>query len=313
MKRLIKIGIAVVAILSFVVLGCGVGDVSEAENVYKVYYTDQAKTKLVSEDYHTDEVNTSVLIEALVDEMINGLDNVEYAKAIPDEVEVLWTYYDRDISNVTVSFSKSYYDVEPATEILCRAAVVRTLAQLYNIESVTFMVENNSLKDSEGNDISKMNTSMFIDATDTESLKRLNITLYFTDESGTKLIECDREVVCSSTVSNERLVLSQLIDGPVEEGMYPTLSSDLSITSLSVSDGICYVNLNSEFLDNTLNVNNTISVYSIVNTLTELSTVNKVQIVVDGASLPDLNADIADGPLDRNLDYVGVLEEEQEN
>ena len=310
MKRLMGICMAVLIFIFWIASGCGVSDESETQNAYKIYYTDQAKTKLVTEDFYTDEVNTDKLVELLIGEMTGGLDNVEYSKAIPDSVKVLWTYYDRDISTVTVSFSEEYYDMEPSAEILCRAAAVRTLSQIYNVESVIFMVGNNNLLDSAGNDISKMSTSMFVDVTDTNSLKRMNITLYFADESGTRLIECDREVVCSSTVSNERLVLSQLIDGPVEDGLYPTLSKDLKVISINVSEGICYVNLSSGMINNSLNVSNTISVYSIVNTLTELSTVNKVQLVVDGTASPDLNIDVAEGPLERNLDYVGALEEE---
>lgn len=309
-KRLMVMCMAVLILASFSVSGCGVSDESETKSAYKIYYTDQAKTKLVTEEFYTDEVSTQSLVDQLLDQMVNGLDNVELSKAIPDDVEILWTYYDRDVSAATVSFSKEYYDMKPAAEILCRAAVVRTLAQIYNVESVIFMVGNNNLVDSTGNDISKMSTSMFVDVTDTDSYKRTNITLYFADESGTKLIECDREVVCSSTVSNERLVLSQLIDGPVEDGLYPTLSEDLNVISVNVSDGICYVNLGSGLINNSLNVSNTISVYSIVNSLTELPTVNKVQILVDGESPSGLNADISDGPLERNLDYVGTLEEE---
>lgn len=307
MKRLISICIAVLVFASCMVSGCGVNDEASSSDGYKIYYTDQSKTKLVTENYHTDETDTKVLIEELIYEMTYGLDNVEYSKAVPEAVSVLWTHYDSEMSTVSISFSSNYYELSAAEDIMCRAAVVRTLAQIEKVDYVLFLVDNNNLKDSAGNDISRMSTSMFVDVTDTDSLKRMNITLYFTDKTGKKLIECDREVVVSSTVSSERLVISQLIEGPVEEGLYPTLSDDLNIISINLSDGICYVNFDSKHINSSLNVSNEISVYSIVNTLTELSTVNKVQILVDGKTVSDLGFT---EPLERNLDYVGILEEE---
>ncbi len=306
MNRLISIFIAVLVFASFIVSGCSAG-VEIAVTNYKIYYTDQSRTKLVTENYRTGESDTKLLVDELIYEMTEGLDNVEYLKAIPESVTVLWTYYDSEMSTISVSFSSNYYELSAAESIMCRAAVVRTLAQVDKVDYVLFLVDNNILKDSAGNDVPRMSTSMFVDVTDTDALKRMNITLYFTDKTGKKLIECDREVVCSSTVSSERLVLSQLIDGPVEEGLYPTLSEDLNIISINLSDGICYVNFDSKYSNNSLNVSSEISLYSIVNTLTELSTVNKVQVLVDGKTVSDLGIT---EPLERNLDYVGSLEEE---
>ena len=307
MKKLISICIAVLVFASCIVSGCGVNDEASSSDGYKIYYTDQSKTKLVTENYHTNETDTELLVEELIYEMTDGLDNVEYSKAIPEDISILWTHYDSEMSTVSISFSSNYYELSSAVDIMCRAALVRTLAQIEKVDYVLFLVDNNNLKDSAGNDISRMSTSMFVDVTDTDSLKRVNITLYFTDKTGKKLIECDREVVCNSTVSSERLVLSQLIEGPVEDGLYPTLSKDLDIISINLSDGICYVNFDSKYINSSLNVSSEISVYSIVNTLTELSTVNKVQILVDGKTVSDLGYT---EPLDRNLDYVGILEEE---
>lgn len=307
MKKIINVFIVVWVFASCILSGCGANDEASDSADYKIYYTDQSRTKLVTENYHTDTADRDELIDELIYEMTDGLDNVEYSKAIPDAVNVLWAQYDNEMSAVAISFSSDYYELPAADEVMCRAAVVRTLSQIDNIDYVLFLVDNNSLKDSAGNDISRMSTSMFVDVTDTDSLKRVNITLYFTDKTGKKLIECDREVVCSSTVSSERLVLSQLMEGPVEDGMYPTLSEDLNIISVNLSEGICYVNFDSKNISSSLNVSSEISVYSVVNTLTELSTVNKVQILVDGKPLSDFGFT---EPLDRNLDYVGSLKGE---
>ena len=51
---------------------------------------------------------------------------------------------------------------------------------------------------------------------------------------------------------------------------------------VTVKDGTCYVNLDNGFLTQTYNVSAEVQIYSIVNSLVELSNINKVQIAVNG-------------------------------
>ena len=53
---------------------------------------------------------------------------------------------------------------------------------------------------------------------------------------------------------------------------------------MSVNENVCYINFDSAFLNSTLEVNEYIPIYSIVNSLCEISNVNKVQITVNGSS-----------------------------
>ena len=52
---------------------------------------------------------------------------------------------------------------------------------------------------------------------------------------------------------------------------------------MSLNENICYINFDSTFLNNTLEVKEYIPIYSIVNSLSEISTVSKVQITVNGS------------------------------
>ena len=310
MKKILIMLMTILLLGFCTITGCGSKNKALDEGLYKIYYRDQSKIKLVAEDYVTEEKDKDKLIAQLFERMTGSPESVECSSALPDNIRILWTHYDAQQNMISVSFSSDYYELNSTDAILCRAAVTKTLCQIPDVEYISFLIGNNNLKDASGRDISKMNLSMLIDNNDLEALKRMEITLYFTDESGKKLIECDRDVVFSNAVSNERLVISQLIEGPNEDGVYPTLPEDLNILSINVSDGICYVNFDAAFIDNSLNLGTDISVYSLVNSLTELSTVNKVQIMVDGTPVSDLDLDVGSGPLDRNLDYVGTLEED---
>lgn len=74
---------------------------------------------------------------------------------------------------------------------------------------------------------------------------------------------------------------------------------------MTTKDGICYVNLDKSFLNQKDKVTSDVAIYSIVNSLVELSNVNKVQFSVDG----DTNVNYRDNtslavPFERNLDIM---------
>jgi germination protein M len=54
------------------------------------------------------------------------------------------------------------------------------------------------------------------------------------------------------------------------------------IVNVSVVDGVCYVNLDDNFRNQDYGVNESIVIYAIVDSLTEIPTINKVQISVNG-------------------------------
>ena len=77
--------------------------------------------------------------------------------------------------------------------------------------------------------------------------------------------------------------MSQLIEGPKGSKLKATLPGTTKLINVSVADRICYLNFDSSFrntIDNKLTED--VVLYSIVNSLTSLPTVDKVQISLDG-------------------------------
>ena len=91
--------------------------------------------------------------------------------------------------------------------------------------------------------------------------EKVRLILYFTDESGTKLVEANRSVVYNTNISMEKLVVEQLIKGPNNEEIYPTINPETKVNSVTVKDGICYVNLNESFLTQMTNVTSEVTIY----------------------------------------------------
>ena len=189
-----------------------------------------------------------------------------------------------DEGQVILTVDENYRNLDPAAEVLTRAALVRTLTQLDAVEYVSMKVRNEPLTDRSGNPIGIMEASMFIDNAGDEinTYERARLTLYFTDESGTKLIEASRSVVYNTNISMEKLVVEQLIKGPNNEELFPTVNPETKINNVTVKDGICYVNLNENFLTQMTIVSSEVTIYSITNSLVELPNVNKVQISING-------------------------------
>ena len=103
----------------------------------------------------------------------------------------------------------------------------------------------------------------------------------------------------------ERLVMDQLIAGPNTDAAYPTINPDTGVISVTVRDGICYVDLDEKFVTEPYQVNSDVVIYSIVNSLAELVEVNKVQISVNGKnSVKFMDTMTLSNPYERNLEII---------
>ena len=134
-------------------------------------------------------------------------------------------------------------------------------------------------------------------------------TAYLT-EDGKNLIAGQRKVVYNTNISMEKMVVEQLIKGPQLAGYYPTINPETKVLSVTNKDGTCYVNLSEDFLKQPYDVSNDVTIYSIANSLIDLSTVNRVQIQVNGSSKVSYRETTnLEDTFERNLDLV-IREEE---
>lgn len=274
----------------------------DGENIYQVYYVSNSATKV---EMHTHEMEADTL-EAQLEELMACLatnpQKLEYQAPLSMGFDVLDMKFDS--GRLMIDVSASYKNLPVTTEVLVRAALVRTLTQLDEINMVQMTVEGSPLYDNNGNMVSWMNASQFIDNDGNEinTYELAKVRLYFAGESGTELIGIYREKRYSTNMSLERFVVEELIAGPSGqvEGLYPSINPGTKILSVMTRDGVCYVNLDETFLTVVNNVSTDVSVYSVVNSLIELSNVNKVQILVNGEVPPAF----ASTTFERNLDIV---------
>ena len=215
--------------------------------------------------------------------MMQRMNNKESGKEaislLPDELQM---NYSVEAPVLVVNFNNSYKDISAAREILVRAGVVKSFLQVPGITAVRFTVENEEFLDSRGNPVGDMTEDTFAEFTGNEpdAYCSNTFTLYFTDKEGTHLVKEQRTVRYKRTIPRERIVLEQLMKGPMEKGHYPTIPENTELLNVTIADGVCYVAFDQVFSSYALEVSEKIPVYSVVNSLLDAVDADKVQITV---------------------------------
>lgn len=300
--RMLAVLLLIVFAFQMALFGCG----KKEESAYHIEYLNKEKTHINSVAYEPKATETDELIREFLAVLSSEADDVDYRKPIPNDVEV--TKYSLDGALLTLWFDADYNKMNVVEEVLCRAAIVRTLTQIKGVDCVAFYIGDAPLTDTKGNLIGSMNADSFVEnpGEQINSIQNTNLTLYFANENGDGLVKEVREdVYYSSNISMEKLIMEQLLEGPSIAGAKSAIPSGTKLVTISVVDGVCYVSLDEAFKNQDYKVNEAIVIYSIVNSLSEIPTISKVQISVNG----DTSGVYRDSfkmeqMYERNLDYV---------
>ena len=245
-----------------------------------LYYINKDKTALMPVGYDPENASSAARVDELIGKLSDAGETAASAPAAGFDV------VGRTINNgaLTLDVSADYRLLESTDEILVRAAIVNTLCQVKGIKTVSFTVEGEPLLGENGNPVGSMTPEMFVFnlGKDVNAYEKAKLQLYFANEEGTGLIKVGRTVIYNSNIAMEKLVVEELLKGPNSEEFYPTLNPETRILSVTARDGVCYVNLDSAFLTEPYAVRPDVAVYSLVNSLTELKNVNKMQLSIDG-------------------------------
>ncbi len=284
------------------------GDRREAQDgaSYKIYYVNNEETKIVEREYVSGTTDSALLFEEFLEQLAHISEKMEYETLLDKEISVVG--HTLENGQLTLDFDESYHNLRGTREILVRASIVRTMTQLPGVERITFTVMGEQLMDASGAAVGVMAADTFIENAGNEinAYEKVDLKLYFANETGDSLVEENRRnVVYNSNISLEKLVVEKLVQGPMTQGAYPTINPTTKIVSVTVKDGTCYVNLNNEFLSQPYNVASDVTIYSITNSLVELSNVNRVQIAVNGETNISYRENMSlNNVFERNLDIL---------
>jgi len=137
--------------------------------------------------------------------------------------------------------------------------------------------------------------------------RTVKVTLYFGDSQALELLPEEREVPSGDPDSVAESVLRELVEGPREEGHVLTIPKGTRVLSVEIRDGVAYADFSKELVEKHWggSTGELFTVYSVVNTLTELEGVDAVQLLVEGEPLQTLGHMDLSEPLERDEGMMG--------
>ena len=301
-------------VLFLVLLVCGGCSLHKEKEYtgYYVFYPDAKETKVGYEKCTPSFRKRDDLVNEFLKRLQSEPKDIGLRKAIPDDVTVDEFMFE-DSGQLTLYLSSGYGKLKGVSEILRRAAIVKTLCQIHGVSSVQFYVSGQPLTDSNFDAVGYMTADTFIDNTGGETTYKQKATLnmYFSDKTGNNLVKVPVDITYDATIPLEQLAVEQLIRGPYSiDGTDPdkikaTIPEKTQLNKISVKENTCYVDFSEEFLKKRTNISAEATIYSVVDTLAELSNINKVQFSINGEQVLLYNDTIDFGSaFERNLDIV---------
>jgi germination protein M len=110
----------------------------------------------------------------------------------------------------------------------------------------------------------------------------VEVTLYFSDSQAMYLVPEKRKIPQTSSLARQAVI--ELIKGSENSDLYSTIPEGTQISEIYIVDDIAYIDLSEEIFKNHPGGSSAelMTVYSIVNTLTEIPPIKGVQILVGG-------------------------------
>ncbi len=282
---------------------------AEGTETFNMYYINLNTNTLEIEKRVINSVSDQKLMfNTVVEEYFSGSKNANLGLTLPKEFKVNDKRYYNNTAYIDIA--SSYNDMESYLKILSMGSLVYTLTDLSFINNVSVSVDGVPIMDRNNENAAVLNRSTVMN-NPTVSPEKTNwqvLLLYFADETGTKLVCQQRGMEVKQSQSLEYQIVEQLISGPDNSNgtnLIATVPSDTKIKDIKTEDGICYVNLSNDFLKKQGNVSETLTIYSIVNSLTELDYVNKVQFLIEGEKINEYSGEIDfSKPFDRNISLI---------
>ena len=311
MKKLLLYSLIIVIFVSCF-SGC-----KKSENTDKIkvdlYFASSSGDNLVKESAYIDKTHrkkTTEFVKEIMGLLFKGPSMVGLSAVIPEGTTLRGVSLSEEEGTVNIDLSKEYYknipkDAPASNELLARYSIVYTLCQFEEIKKVKIYVDGKDMLASTGKDqpLSSFGTDsiMINSPSSTETQTEKFVTLYFTDKTGIKLFPETRKATMTDS-SLAKTIVTELIRGPVSDKYVRTFSDSTQLISIETKEGVCFVNFSGGFLSGISDdaLSERTAVYSVVNSLTKIPEITKVQILIDGKKPESDTHQLFSIPLERD-------------
>lgn len=212
--------------------------------------------------------------------------------AFPSNIQI--ETYSLEGSEISVCLTGGYSSLPPLDRTVLRCCLVLTLCELNEVESVNIYEEDRPVELS-------LTSAILLPESMEDSSRQLELTLWFPSADGGFLIPEQRKLTVAQFKPVEEYVLEELFRGPHGKNAKNAIPAGTRLLSVHISGGTCTVDLSGEFYANRPSDGQTerLTVYSVVNTMTELSGVKRVLITVEGKTVDCFRHMSLSKPLER--------------
>lgn len=280
-------------------------DGSEKDVRLKLYFPTIDNSRILTEEREVKVKDDEVLMSALK-ALIAGPERTELRNPMPEGTEVL--SIKKENNTAVVDLSKEYGMVNGLDEVVERISVVNTLTEIGGIEKVRILIEGKELVGPSGEPFGEL-TRVALDSQGypvTSGEK--SVTLYFSDMQAEYLVPEVRNIKLNDGEKVEKVisvVFEELKKGPASDEMGAVIPENTRLLSAKIKDGVCTLDFSKEFVDNNMgSAGEMMTLYSIVNSMTEIPEVKKVQFLIEGTVREVYLHSSLDMPYERNQDII---------
>lgn len=271
MKKLIMIMLAAI----FMLTACSLGDYgSSSADTLEFYYVAgqnaRSPDSIVKPEQR--QLSSEPSIEDIISAYLLGPVTEGYNSPFPEGTQLI--KYKLSGGAATITLSEQYSSLQGANRTIADYCLTMTLTALGEVDYVSIAVEGAAV------DGALISPSDFIMSDDYESYSEQSITVYFADMDNRYLMSETRRMVAGENESVERYVIDQLIGGPVSYDKRSVMPAGSELIFVEVQDGLCTVGFSELFMINrpSTEAEERMTVYAIVNSLTELDGIDRVLI-----------------------------------
>lgn len=273
---------------------------NKSKKVNMVLYFAGSQAMYVVPEVREVEVTERRFAQTAIQELIKGPTTPGLYPTIPNGTKLL----DIKIENgtATVNFSKEFKENHhggSTGEAMTINSIVDTLTEFPSIKQVKFLIEGKEEETLAGHVIFNQ------PFTRNENIIGQRIRLYFSDKDANFLVPEYMDIQRKEPNIIKRIV-QELIKGPMDPSLKPTMTAGLSekdVLGAEVDGDTAIVNFSSNLktMHGGGSAGETMTVYSIVDSITELPNIKRVQILIDGKKQDTLAGHMAiDEPIMRN-------------
>lgn len=239
-----------------------------------LYFFNNDKTSITRESRSIQYDETEEIIPTIIEELSKKSSQSDNICVIDKNVKINEIIYEAS-DKIRLDLNSEFLTDNVHENLLATYAVVKSVcgaSAITGINYVKITVDGSDIMTEDGKAIDFLTFNDIKLAEDNEAISEINASLYIPKKD--YLIKETRSISISDDEPVEKYILSELLQN----------KSIGELISAETIDGVCFVNLKLSFTEKNVldNSDTLLSIYSVVNSLTELEHISGVQFLIDG-------------------------------